>query len=229
MITNNNQRMTVDGDGEVGIGTTNPTNKLEINSGTANTSGVRLTNLTNVIPVAAYDEEAKLIGVSSSGDIVPSPIGQIMADVCIGGTQLTEANTGEIKTVEYNVEKADPYNAWDNVNYNFTAPFTGLYYVSATYAQRNCGANFLYRLGISKPNEAQPGGNSSLGKTTFYTHNTGCSVPGIVSVHDMVFLNAGQTIFFQARNQNAPYDISPWNYDNASQNRAVIVYMSGGQ
>lgn len=47
--------------GEVGIGTATPANKLEVNSGTSGTSGVRLTQVTN----------AAQLGTNASGDIVP--------------------------------------------------------------------------------------------------------------------------------------------------------------
>ncbi len=47
--------------GEVGIGTSTPANKLEVNSGTSGASGVRLSQVTN----------AAQLGTNASGDIVP--------------------------------------------------------------------------------------------------------------------------------------------------------------
>ncbi|MCS3532979.1 hypothetical protein [Chryseobacterium sp. JUb7] len=55
--------------GNVGIGTTTPTAKLEINSGTSNTSGLKLTNLTSATPIST----GQTIGVDASGNIVTLP------------------------------------------------------------------------------------------------------------------------------------------------------------
>ncbi len=55
--------------GNIGIGTTTPTSKMEINSGTANTSGLKLTNLTSTSPISA----GQTIGVDASGNVVTLP------------------------------------------------------------------------------------------------------------------------------------------------------------
>ncbi|WP_449401316.1 hypothetical protein [Chryseobacterium wanjuense] len=55
--------------GNIGIGTTTPTSKMEINSGTANTSGLKLTNLTSASPISA----GQTIGVDASGNVVTLP------------------------------------------------------------------------------------------------------------------------------------------------------------
>jgi len=55
--------------GNVGIGTTTPTAKMEINSGTANTSGFRFTNLTSATPISA----GQTIGVDASGNVITLP------------------------------------------------------------------------------------------------------------------------------------------------------------
>jgi hypothetical protein len=55
--------------GNVGVGTTAPTSKVEINSGTANTSGLKLTNLTSASPISA----GQTIGVDASGNVVTLP------------------------------------------------------------------------------------------------------------------------------------------------------------
>ncbi|GAA5084860.1 hypothetical protein GCM10023210_05110 [Chryseobacterium ginsengisoli] len=57
--------------GNVGIGTTTPASKMEINSGAANTSGLRLTNLTTASPVSNATGQA--IGVDLLGNIVTYP------------------------------------------------------------------------------------------------------------------------------------------------------------
>ncbi|MEY8760433.1 hypothetical protein [Chryseobacterium tongliaoense] len=55
--------------GNVGVGTTAPNAKVEINSGTANVSGLRFTNLTSASPVSA----GQTIGVDASGNVVTLP------------------------------------------------------------------------------------------------------------------------------------------------------------
>jgi hypothetical protein len=56
--------------GELGIGTVAPNDKMEINSGTANTSGLKLTNLTSATPVALAGQT---LGVDASGSLVTVP------------------------------------------------------------------------------------------------------------------------------------------------------------
>ncbi|MFP3591409.1 hypothetical protein [Chryseobacterium sp. SIMBA_038] len=67
--------------GNVGVGTTTPTAKMEINSGTANTSGFKFTNLTSTTPISA----GQTIGVDASGNVVtlpnPTAVGVTTAEV----------------------------------------------------------------------------------------------------------------------------------------------------
>lgn len=67
--------------GNVGIGTTTPAAKMEINSGIANTSGLRLTNLTSATPISA----GQTIGVDANGNVVtlpnPTAVGVTTAEV----------------------------------------------------------------------------------------------------------------------------------------------------
>ncbi|MFN1215342.1 hypothetical protein ACKW6Q_00020 [Chryseobacterium kwangjuense] len=71
--TNGTEKMAVLSNGNVGIGTVNPNTTLELSSGTANTSGLRFTNLTSSAPVGT----GQALGVDASGNIVtvanPSP------------------------------------------------------------------------------------------------------------------------------------------------------------
>ncbi|REA62923.1 hypothetical protein DSL64_08410 [Dyadobacter luteus] len=53
--------------GNMGVGTSAPGNKLEIKSDGVNQSGLRFTNLTNVSPTTAG---AAILGVNASGDVV---------------------------------------------------------------------------------------------------------------------------------------------------------------
>ncbi|WP_289660847.1 beta strand repeat-containing protein [Flavobacterium panacagri] len=65
--TYNTERMRIASSGNIGIGTAAPANTLEINSIAANTSGLRLTNLTSASPA---DLTGKTIGVNATGDVV---------------------------------------------------------------------------------------------------------------------------------------------------------------
>ncbi|WP_139785451.1 hypothetical protein [Chryseobacterium phocaeense] len=63
---NGAERLTMISNGNVGIGTAAPNTRLEVSSGTANASGLRLTNLTSASPIAA----GQSIGVDASGNII---------------------------------------------------------------------------------------------------------------------------------------------------------------
>lgn len=65
--TNNLNRMIISRTGNVGIGTTTPSSLLHVKTGTANTSGVRLENLTSASTVTAG---AGGLGVDVSGNVV---------------------------------------------------------------------------------------------------------------------------------------------------------------
>ncbi|MFP3591410.1 hypothetical protein [Chryseobacterium sp. SIMBA_038] len=56
--------------GSLGIGTSAPTSKVELNSGTANTSGLKFRNLTSSTPVASAGQT---LGVDASGTIITVP------------------------------------------------------------------------------------------------------------------------------------------------------------
>ncbi|WP_289665943.1 hypothetical protein [Flavobacterium panacagri] len=64
--TNGTEKMRVTSDGNIGIGTSAPTTKLEINSSTTNTSGLKFTNLNAATPISA----GATLGVDSSGNVV---------------------------------------------------------------------------------------------------------------------------------------------------------------
>ena len=164
--------------------------------------------------------------VASSAQATWIPNHQVVVDAHISGSELTEANNGKIKVVEYNTATINFNTSFDTNSHIFTAPATGLYNVDARYAQLKCGSRYLLRIGISIPNATPPGGNASLGPVTFAEiPNFGCAIPGIAAVNGVMHLEEGDTLFIQGRYQQAIYDISRWSYKNEYQNRLVITYL----
>jgi hypothetical protein len=60
-------RMVIKSSGNVGIGTSSPSAKLELNSGTADTSGLKFTNLNSASPSTS---NASTLGVDNNGNVV---------------------------------------------------------------------------------------------------------------------------------------------------------------
>lgn len=71
--TNGTEKLILLSNGNVGIGTSTPSSAFELASGTANTSGLRFTNLTSATPVST----GQALGVDAGGNLVtvanPSP------------------------------------------------------------------------------------------------------------------------------------------------------------
>lgn len=68
----NNQRLYIHSNGNTGIGLGNnviPQNRLEVKSGSANTSGLRFTNLPNTVAAVA-NPTTKVLSVDASGDVI---------------------------------------------------------------------------------------------------------------------------------------------------------------
>ncbi|SDQ11868.1 hypothetical protein SAMN05421664_0584 [Chryseobacterium soldanellicola] len=66
-LAQSNNDFVVTSAGNVGVGNSNPTNKLEITSGTQNVSGVKLTNLTSVSPTLGTGQP---LAVDASGNVI---------------------------------------------------------------------------------------------------------------------------------------------------------------
>ena len=69
---NNTQAMTILQGGNVGIGTYTPDNKLDIDTNVANTSGLRLKQLTSASPATATTSKA--LTVDANGDVILTEI-----------------------------------------------------------------------------------------------------------------------------------------------------------
>ncbi|REA62926.1 hypothetical protein DSL64_08430 [Dyadobacter luteus] len=70
--TNGNKTVILKDNGNVGIGTTAPGNKAEINSGTANTSGLRFTNLNDASGITTntntnYNLNGRILNIWKTG------------------------------------------------------------------------------------------------------------------------------------------------------------------
>ncbi len=65
-IDQGQERMRITAAGNVGIGTTNPGERLEISSGVANTSGLKFTNFTSTAPTGT----GQPVGVDASGNLI---------------------------------------------------------------------------------------------------------------------------------------------------------------
>ncbi|MDP9959212.1 hypothetical protein [Chryseobacterium lathyri] len=108
--------MVIDAAGNIGLGTLSPTSKLEINSGNADVSGLKFTNLTSTSPVSS----GATLGVDDSGNIVTVQGSSFTP--AFGRELLVGANINiTAGTTNYNV-------------FSFTLPTSGTYLI--TYSLR---------------------------------------------------------------------------------------------
>lgn len=101
--------LSVDGaNSRVGIGTTSPTSTLEIKSKTANTSGVKFTNLSSSTPVSA----GATLGVDISGNVVTVPGNAFVpasGRAVLGSTVNIPANTANYNLISFTLPTAGTY------------------------------------------------------------------------------------------------------------------------
>lgn len=89
IITSNTERMRVTKTGNIGIGTQSPGAKLEIASGTANTSGLKFTNLSSSSPSTS---STAVLGIDASGNVVISGTAAAGATGATGATGAAGTN-----------------------------------------------------------------------------------------------------------------------------------------
>ena len=113
-----NQRLLIDANGNAGLGTLTPQNKLEINQGTAGNSGLRFTNLTS--SSAAAISSGKVLSVDVNGNVVLEVAGSgggsgdgSETKVVSGSANVTVSGTGTIAT-PYSISVSTPASYWDN-------------------------------------------------------------------------------------------------------------------
>lgn len=140
--TNNTERITILSGGNVGISTTNPLAKLEVNSTVPNTSGLRFTQLSSISPVNTGAVMA--LGVSGSGDILTIPNGF----PTILRTTATQANTSNFTYLNGNVLQipvvpGKTYVFKSYIVYNAATAATGI------RLRMNAPTNFWYRATVN--------------------------------------------------------------------------------
>jgi len=77
----------------VGIGTSSPTSRLHVSSGTANQSGLRLENLTSASP-ASLTNQTKFLSVDGSGNVV---LASSNSSARVGAEELWQLSSGRLQ------------------------------------------------------------------------------------------------------------------------------------
>lgn len=156
---------TVKSDGSIGIGTTTPQNKLEINSGITDKSGVRLTNVKNNTIAGALP-----LAVDSNGDVVKS-IGAV-GTVFIAKV-LPDATVGAGFVYLPLQPLYDPENRYNSTTFQWQAPTNdqSIYEVEVSL-HRIDGTN---PFNIHRPNSATLVNLPTASGQNFYYHYSGIS------------------------------------------------------
>lgn len=135
---------------KVGIGTTTPNAKLEINSGTNGVSGLKFTNLNSTS--TASSTVTKNLSVDASGNVILArPLPPIASDLSLFGSKITftrqniSAWAPFFTTVVFpEGEEVDSANAFDFNSGVFIAPSAGYYFFigSVQFDNTVIGGNF---------------------------------------------------------------------------------------
>ncbi|MFP3594405.1 hypothetical protein [Chryseobacterium sp. SIMBA_038] len=187
--------MVLKGGGNVGIGTTSPTSRLEISSGTSGISGLKFTNMNSSSTPTA---NAAGLAVDTNGNVVVQNVVQkAMVKGVISTTSVAANNSpsvGPFTQLSYSESLDVGNNFAVNV---FTAPRTGYYMVDANIIispsiDWNLSTNELYL-------DAQVNGTTTLANSTVFSVATNASNWGpTVSINGLVQMNAGQQLTIRA-------------------------------
>jgi hypothetical protein len=129
--------MTWQGNGNVGIGTTAPANKLEITQGTAGNSGLRFTNLNSAS--AAATSSNKVLALNSTGDVILANIPNTQNIVSFSTATPTTAgvvfdpNTPTDQSVIYQSETDNSLWTYNGTSYvTYTPPASTAWNLAGT-------------------------------------------------------------------------------------------------
>jgi len=174
-------------EGRVGIGNSNPTNKLEITHGTNGFSGLRFTNLTSNIQPTASQTSDKFLSVNQFGDVVL----QKMATATVSSNQLTSAGNTMTSNVASLSSSAPIINSISNVITPFNQLITTVNGVSS--APVNLPEFDFSELDASTTNELQ---TISISENTISLSNNGGSItlPTFVDTDQQSLTLTGNTL-----------------------------------
>jgi hypothetical protein len=185
--------VTVTNAGNVGIGTSAPTNALHIASSTTWTSGLRL-GITSA--TTATSSNGKVLTVNSNGDVVLAVDGSVYGTDVIAAktTALTAAMSNTAQVVVFNTESQDINSGYNNTTGVYTVPAGGsdtytidtqLGFTVANFNSRTpCVA--IRRNGTIISSSCNSDYNDTAGGTTGSRNS--------VAVSATIALTAGQTI-----------------------------------
>ena len=137
--------------GNIGVGVQDPSAKLEVASGAANTSGLRITNMTSAAPEILptnTEQVVSAIGVDAEGDIVP-----VMRNETVFVGKVSEGSSIPIGYQNLPLDAVyDPLNQWNNTTHVWQIPNDNFIYEYVISLNRYSHANgdFTY----FRPNSA---------------------------------------------------------------------------
>ncbi len=184
LTTNATPKLTVEANGDVGIGTTEPQSKLDVN-GNIRSSNLSGTGTRNVVA----DSEGNLVVGSVSGSSGP-----IVFKVEGAGFAVKNLNRGTVIEADiWENELYDTANAFNETTKRFVAPETGYYFLHAVVDQSNAVSNAFFAIKFN-----------IMGSWLDGTHVEGDTVKTEIS--GIFRLSAGQEVFVQLRNYSAGED-----------------------
>jgi hypothetical protein len=222
--------------GNVGIGTTTPANKLEITQGTAGNSGLRFTNLNSSSSASA--SASKVLGLNSSGDVILTNIPGTQNIVSFStvnpnsGSPVFTPNTQTDPTVIYQSAIDNSLWTYNGTTYvTYTSPATTEWNLANT--TNDAGSNktsSIWRsgglgIGINNPTSLFEVYSSGSNLATISTIGTGTTNAGInfITLKDNSSIGASTNRGWQiAARSNA------WNSGGTNEANALTMsYWNG--